>query len=156
MACLGGAGVRLRRVSCRSRDREPSRHVRGHLQPRHRHFVIELDDAAQCHFAWTRRVLRCAVLRTSPDEDVLAEDAHRRCRLDGWLKRHRDHFGQFDAATVRHLDENHRQMHDAARNICRRILEDRTGDAGELDAFDPLAPDRLCRTSSARRRGTLN
>ena len=100
------------------------------------HFVIELDDAAQCHFAWTRRVLRCAVLRTSPDEDVLAEDAHRRCRLDGWLQRHREHFGQFDAATIRHLDENHRHMHDAARNICRRILEDGTGDAGELDAFE--------------------
>ena len=34
-------------------------------------FVQRLDEAEQAHMAWSRRVLRCAVLRTSPGEDVL-------------------------------------------------------------------------------------
>jgi diguanylate cyclase len=100
------------------------------------HFVLELDDAAQCHLAWTRRVLRCAVLHTSPGDDVLAEDAHCHCRFDLWLQGHRERFDQFDAATVRHLHDHHRQMHEAARNICLRILEGGVGDAGELDNFE--------------------
>jgi diguanylate cyclase len=99
-------------------------------------FVEALDEAALCHMAWTRRVLRCAVLRSPPGDDVLADDAHRRCRFDGWLQSHRGHFDQLDAATVRHMQEHHRQMHDAARRICRRVLQTGAGEADDLDAFE--------------------
>jgi diguanylate cyclase (GGDEF)-like protein len=100
------------------------------------HFVQGLDKAAQCHLLWMHRVLRCAVLRTSPGEDVLAEDAHNCCSFGLWLHGHRRLFDQIDTVTVRHLRAHHRQMHDAARSICRRVLEDRGGDAGELSAFE--------------------
>ena len=100
------------------------------------HFVQELDEASQCHFSWTRRVLRCAVLRDPPGDDVLAEDAHDRCRLGTWLQLHRERIDQLDAATVRDLQENHRRMHDAARSVCRRVLDGKAGDAAEMDRFE--------------------
>lgn len=99
-------------------------------------FVHELDEAAQCHLSWMHRVLRCAVLRASPGDDVLAEDAHQRCRFGLWLRRTRGVFDQLDAKTVRHLHEQHLRMHEAARNICRRILDGAAGDAGALDDFE--------------------
>ncbi|KVW96047.1 hypothetical protein [Thiobacillus denitrificans] len=34
-------------------------------------FVAELDAAVEAHMNWTRRILRCAVLRLTPGEDVL-------------------------------------------------------------------------------------
>ncbi|MCB2042522.1 MAG: hypothetical protein KDH48_18055, partial [Rhodoferax sp.] len=70
-------------------------------------FVERLDQASQCHMAWTRRVLRCALLRTSPGDDVLAEDAHARCDFGLWFRRNRERFETIDAATARHLEAQH-------------------------------------------------
>jgi len=100
------------------------------------HFVRELDEVALCHMAWTRRVLRCAVLRVTPGDDVLADDAHRRCRLESWLQRHHERVEQLDAVTVERLRRSHAQMHAAARGICRRILAGEVGNEVELDAFE--------------------
>ena len=101
-----------------------------------RHFVAELDEAAQWHMAWTRMVLRCAVLRTHPGDDVLSGDAHHCCRFERWVKSHRERLANIDAATLRRLDRNHRQMHDAARRICGRILNGVPGEPAELDEFE--------------------
>ncbi len=99
-------------------------------------FVLELDEAAQWHMSWTRRILRCAVLRTPPGRDVLADDAHHRCRFDAWMQRYRERLDQLDVVAARRLHEHHRQMHDAAQRICHRILAGEAGDAGELDIFE--------------------
>jgi GGDEF domain-containing protein len=99
-------------------------------------FVLKLDEAAQAHMAWTRRVLRCAVLRSSPGDDVLADDAHMRCGLGKWFRQYREQFDVIDTISAQRLDEQHRQMHDAVRCICTRILDGVAGDAGVLDAFE--------------------
>lgn len=99
-------------------------------------FALELDQAMQSHMAWTRRVLRCAVLRSAPDDDIVANDAHLRCLFAIWTGRHHQRFEKLDADAARRLDEHHRRMHDAARSICRRIIEGRTADVGELDDFE--------------------
>jgi diguanylate cyclase len=101
-----------------------------------RHFVAELDEAAQWHMAWTRTVLRCAVLHTDPGDDVLSSDAHHCCRFDQWLERHREGLAVIDAAALRRLDRNHRQMHEAARRICGRILSGDPVEAADLDDFE--------------------
>ena len=99
-------------------------------------FVQRLDQAAQAHMEWTRRVLRCAVLRTSPGDDVLADDAHMRCRFGIWFRQHREPFDVIDAVAAQRLDEQHRLMHDAVRSICGRILQGTPGDPAALDAFE--------------------
>jgi diguanylate cyclase (GGDEF)-like protein len=106
------------------------------FSPQARQFVVELDEAAQWHMAWTRRVLRCAVLRTPPGEDVLGSHAHHCCRFDQWLHAHRRDLAELDATSLRRLDRNHRQMHEAARDICRRVLAGEEGETAELDAFE--------------------
>lgn len=104
-------------------------------------FIRRLDKAAQAHMAWSRRVLRCAVLRTSPGEDVLAEDAHCRCLFGEWFRQNRESFDAIDAVAAQRLDEQHRKMHDAVRSICTRILEGATGVAATLDAFEQTQAD---------------
>jgi diguanylate cyclase (GGDEF)-like protein len=99
-------------------------------------FALELDEATQSHMAWTRQILRCAVLRIAPDRELVAADAHLRCPFALWAGRHRQRLDELDAGAARRLDEHHRQMHDAARSICRRIAEGRPAKAGEFDAFE--------------------
>jgi len=99
-------------------------------------FVAELDEAEQYHMAWTRRLLRCAVLRESPGADLLADDAHQRCHFNLWLRSHRDRFDQLDPVAARRLQDSHRQVHEAARSICQRILAGGAGDERDLDAFE--------------------
>lgn len=101
-----------------------------------RHFVLELDEAAQCHVRWTHRVLRCALSGDSPGDDVLDEDAEHRCRFNLWLGRYRENFDRLDAVTAQRLREHHAQVHQAARAICRRILAGATVDARELEDFE--------------------
>jgi diguanylate cyclase (GGDEF)-like protein len=100
------------------------------------HFVAELDEKAQCHMEWTRRLLRCAVLREAPGDDVLADDAHDRCHLGDWLQRNGDRLEQLDALTLHRLRAHHQRMHGAARDLCRRVLAGEAGDARALADFE--------------------
>lgn len=99
-------------------------------------FVRELDAATQAHLEWTRRVLRCAVLRASPGDDVLSEDAHLRCRFGRWLVDHRAQFDLLDAERSDALEARHREMHRAIRLICQGVLDQRKGNPEELDTFE--------------------
>jgi diguanylate cyclase (GGDEF)-like protein len=99
-------------------------------------FVAELDHAIEAHLAWTRRVLRCAVLQAPPGDDVLAADAHCRCRFGRWFAGHREAFEQIDAAATTRVVEQHERMHDAVRALCTDVLADRRGRSEDLDAFE--------------------
>ncbi len=99
-------------------------------------FVAELDCAVESHMDWTRRVLRCSVLRSSPGADVLAPDAHCRCRFGRWIEKYQERFKLIDeAATVRLLNY-HQLMHDAVRRLCSSILSTGMGDSDDLDVFE--------------------
>lgn len=99
-------------------------------------FVAELDGAMEMHLDWTRRILRCAVLRTSPGEDVLAADGHCRCSFGRWFVSHRERFEQADPAATLRVLEQHECMHEAVRRLCADILAEGRGKPAELDAFD--------------------
>lgn len=98
-------------------------------------FVLQLDLASQAHLEWTRRILRCAVLRCSPGDDVLADDAHERCRFGIWFRGCRNQFDAIDRVTAEHLDQQHRLMHGAVRDLCHGILQGH-GAAAALPMFE--------------------
>jgi diguanylate cyclase (GGDEF)-like protein len=106
-------------------------------------FVADLDLATEAHLAWTRRVLRCAVLRTSPGDDVMAADAHERCRFGRWFGEHRARFEALDAAAAGRVAQNHLLMHDAVRRLCRGILDHGRGDADDLAVFERTQTDLM-------------
>lgn len=97
--------------------------------------IAELDDAVESHLDWTRRVLRCAVLRTLPDPDILAVDAHMRCRFGGWFSQNQQAFEQLEAAATAQVLEQHEAMHKAIRRLCTALL-DHVAAAEALDAFE--------------------
>ena len=99
-------------------------------------FSAELDAAMQAHLEWSRRVLRCAVLRTSPGDDALKHDAHTLCRFGRWLTENIDSMKQLDADRAILLVEEHKSMHDSVRSLCNRILEGKLGKATDLVTFE--------------------
>lgn len=99
-------------------------------------FAAELDAAMQSHLEWSRRILRCAVLRASPGQDVMREDAHTLCRFGQWFSRNRFIFDALEAEKARALDINHRAMHDAIRQICNCILSNTACDEACLSTFE--------------------
>lgn len=125
--------------------------------------IAELDAAVQAHLDWTRRLLRCAVLRTPPDDDVLDPAAHTLCRFGAWFERSRDDLGLLDGAASARIDHAHRAMHDAMRSICSRILAGEAGQAEDLERFehaqaalvDLLAGFKTTLLSNAARRDPL-
>jgi diguanylate cyclase len=99
-------------------------------------FVAELDTAAQNHLDWTRRLLRCGILREAPAGDVFDLNAHQLCRFGQWLVQRRDDFVSFDADRTETLETAHRSMHDAARTLCFQVLSGEPGQAADLEAFE--------------------
>ncbi len=99
-------------------------------------FITRLDAAEQAHMAWSRRLLRCAILKISPGDDALADDAHCRCAFGKWFLQYRERFDNLEPLATQRLDEQHRQMHDAARSICRDILSGAAGNAVTIDDFE--------------------
>lgn len=104
--------------------------------PETANFISELDAAVEAHIDWTRRVLRCAVLRVSPGEDVLAPLAHTFCRFGRWFASNRAHFEVLDVQKTRRLEDVHQAMHDAIRFICADVLAGREGQSANLDAYE--------------------
>ncbi len=99
-------------------------------------FVSELDTAMHAHLEWSRRVLRCAVLHSSPGDDVLSNEAHILCRFGLWFMQHRDIFEEMDAERTRNLESEHQSMHDAIRTICTCIMNGKPRDVADLDTFE--------------------
>lgn len=106
------------------------------LSGKTRHFIIELDAAVEAHMDWSRRVMRCAVLRISPGEDVLANEAHMLCRFGHWFASQRSDFDKLDAQKAQQVEVVHQAMHDAIRAICANILAGQPGAASDLDIFE--------------------
>lgn len=107
-------------------------------------FIAELDAAVDAHMTWTRRIVRCAVLRSTPGEDVLSPLAHTLCNFGAWFMANRSHFESLDAPASRQVDAVHQRMHDAIRSICSDVLAGRPGQPADLDAFE-LSQSELIR-----------
>lgn len=99
-------------------------------------FVAELDAAVEAHLNWTRRVMRCAVLHTSPGEDVLNPSAHTICRFGRWFSSRQTDFEKISTQNTRRLLAVHQSMHDAIRAICAEVLAGQPGQSTNLDVFE--------------------
>jgi diguanylate cyclase (GGDEF)-like protein len=99
-------------------------------------FVTELDAAVEAHMGWTRRIVRCAVLHTTPGDDVLDPMAHTLCRFGAWFTANRSQFEALDPAAAQRVETVHRAMHDAIRSICAHVMGGQPGQDGDLDAFE--------------------
>lgn len=99
-------------------------------------FIIELDAAVEAHMDWTRRVMRCAVLKTPPGDDVMSPLAHTLCRFGRWFKDNYPHFFKIDDYAAQRINQIHQSMHDAIRMICTGILSSEPVDAHWLDDFE--------------------
>ncbi|TXT23487.1 MAG: hypothetical protein FD134_2097 [Gallionellaceae bacterium] len=99
-------------------------------------FITELDAAVEAHLNWTRRVMRCAVLHTSPGEDVLDPSAHTLCRFGRWFVSRQSDFEKISTQNTRQLLAAHQAMHDAIRAICADVLAGRPGQSANLDIFE--------------------
>jgi diguanylate cyclase (GGDEF)-like protein len=106
------------------------------FSPKADDFITELDAAVEAHMDWTRRVLRCAVLRVSPGADVLAPLAHTLCRFGRWFVSNKAHFEKLDVQKTRRLEAVHQTMHDAIRAICEDVLAVRPGQGTHLEVFE--------------------
>lgn len=106
-------------------------------------FITNLDAAVEAHMDWTRRVLRCAVLRASPGEDVLAPLAHTLCRFGRWFASNRASFEEIDAQSAHGLEAVHESMHDAIRHICADVLAGRPGQEADLEVFERTQSELL-------------
>jgi hypothetical protein len=78
-------------------------------------FIAELDAAVEAHMNWTRRILRCAVLHSTPGEDVLDPMAHTLCHFGAWFVKNRDPFVTLDAPAAHRVETVHQTMHDASK-----------------------------------------
>lgn len=106
------------------------------LSPETDTFIAELDAAVEAHMKWTHRILRFAVLQTSPGEDVFSPVAHTLCRFGCWFTSHRAHFKELDAEATQHIESSHQAMHDAIRTICTDIQAGRPGRNSDLETFE--------------------
>lgn len=99
-------------------------------------FIAELDAAVEAHMNWTRRILRCAVLRSTPGEDVLDPMAHTLCRFGAWFVENRGHFEALDAPAAHRVEVVHQTMHDAIRSLCTHVMTGTSGHLVDLDCFE--------------------
>lgn len=103
--------------------------------------IAQLDQATYNHDQWHRGLLRVLVARLPPDDPDLVPDAHLRCRFGQWYEGSAAGFLRELPAFVA-LGEAHRQMHQSATELLRRVSDDLPVSAAALDQFNNLL-DRM-------------
>ncbi len=106
-------------------------------------FIVEFDAAIEAHMDWTRRILRCAVLHTTPGEDVMSPVAHTLCRFGHWFRLNMEYFKELDSESTPHVESLHQAMHDAIRNICADVMNGTPGKETDLQAFEHTQSELL-------------
>jgi diguanylate cyclase (GGDEF)-like protein len=95
-----------------------------------------IDRGIEAHLAWNQRLLRCALLRESPGDDVLRPDAHTLCRFGMWFSSHRHQLDTFDAALVQDVAQAHQRMHEAVRRMCECVLQEQPATLVDLQVYE--------------------
>jgi diguanylate cyclase (GGDEF)-like protein len=113
-------------------------------------FIAELDAAIEAHMAWSRRILRCAVLKISPGDDVLSLDAHNLCRFGRWFNLNKDRFDEIDSNVVQQILVVHETMHAAIRSICGGVMNGIPGSERELEVFDNSQSELLTKLANLK------
>lgn len=91
-----------------------------------------LDRAVENHTKWLQNVHESIICGEPVDEGTTAEDAHKNCKLGKWYYKEEsevfNHYSEFID-----LEEPHRIMHDAARELLQKNIE--SPDLDEYRAF---------------------
>ncbi len=98
--------------------------------------LVRIDQGIQAHLEWNQRLLRCAVLRESPGDDILGPDAHMQCRLGVWLDGDKARLSGFDAVLTAQIRQQHEKMHAAVRRMCTCVLGGVPADPADLKSFE--------------------
>lgn len=113
------------------------------LPPQAAEFIHELDAAVEAHQDWFRRILRCAVLGTSPGEDVLHRSAHQVCQFGQWFSANKAQLGKLDLQRTNRIEIAHQFMHDSIRSLCIDLLERKNGKGADLEQFESAQSELL-------------
>lgn len=92
-----------------------------------------LDDALLHHRQWYDDVLRCLICHLPLSDDVIAIDAHHRCAFGTWF------YGMgnkqvHELPAFKNIAQQHKAMHDCAREICLKFRAMGKIDKVEYDA----------------------
>lgn len=113
------------------------------LPPQAAEFIHALDAAVEAHQDWLRRILRCAVLGTSPGEDALQRSAHQVCQFGQWFSANRVQLGELDLQRTNRIEIAHQSMHDSIRSLCIDLLERKNGKVADLEQFESSQSELL-------------
>ena len=106
--------------------------------------LVEQFDTAVCaHLDLMRRVLRCAVLRDAPGDDVLSPQAPALCGFGRWFDENKMHFADRNFQVVDRIESTHEAMHDAIRSICEDVLANRPAQSDVFDTFEQAQAELL-------------
>lgn len=97
--------------------------------------VAGIDLAIEAHLSWTQRLMRCALLRESPGEEMLNSDAHLLCQFGIWLGASGASLQEYDAPLVERLFGAHMAMHRAVKALCDNVLAGSAARERDLEAF---------------------
>jgi diguanylate cyclase (GGDEF)-like protein len=95
-----------------------------------------IDRGIETHMAWTQRLLRCALLREPPGDDVFRPQAHTRCWFGIWFAGQRPQLETFDVELVDRIAYSHQQMHDAVCRMCESVLHGNLAAPADLQAYE--------------------
>lgn len=95
-----------------------------------------IDAAIEAHTAWNQKLLRCALLRESPGDDMLRPNAHELCRFGVWLDAFRPTLSEYDAPLVARIHATHLAMHQAVTAMCCNALSGSAAMARDLASYE--------------------
>lgn len=95
-----------------------------------------IDDGINAHLAWNQRLLRSALLRKSPGEDVMQPNAHDLCQFGMWFNAQKKKLEEIDSDLTHSINEAHRLMHDAVRILASGIIANTPAQDTDLQLYE--------------------
>ncbi len=111
-----------------------------------------IDLGIEAHLSWTHRLMRTALLRESPGDDMLRPNAHHLCQLGRWLDLAHPALAHFDAATTEAMLAAHQRMHDSVRAMCLALLQQHATTAQTLADYESSQQQMVAHLHTLRMR----
>jgi len=79
--------------------------------------ITTVSNAIKDHTKWMENINKCLICNVSPNDEMLEDNAHLKCKFGKWLEENKEALKEIDIKIFYEIYEEHEKFHKIAKSI---------------------------------------